>query len=163
MTRVLGLDPGSRVTGYGVVKLDQVKVEYVASGCIRVAKLEMMDRLKTIYESVSEIIADYDVNEVAIESIFVAHNVQSALKLGQARGAALAAAAHHELKMSEYAATLVKKSITGVGRATKEQMQFMVTKLLHLDESPPADAADALAVAICRCRELHVNSLRKLP
>ena len=162
MTRVLGIDPGSRITGYGVVSVNYSSIEYVASGCIRVGKLQMLERLKTIYESVDEIIADYLVEEVAIEQVFVAHNVQSALKLGQARGSALAAAAQHDLVLSEYSATLVKKSITGAGRATKEQMQLMVTQLLRLTDTPPSDAADALAVAICRAREIQTNFVQAI-
>lgn len=153
ITVVLGIDPGSRFTGYGVVVKHQNKVEYLASGCINVAKLGMYDRLRHIYSGICEIIDQYQPEEVAIEQVFVARNAKSALILGQARGVAIAAAVSRDLSVSEYAARQVKQAVVGTGKASKEQVAHMVQILLKLSGQPQADAADALAIALC-----HVNT-----
>ena len=153
MIRVLGIDPGSRVTGYGIVGIENGTPIYVASGCIRTTGPDFPSRLKDIFQGVDELISQYRPDEFAIEEVFVARNPMSALKLGQARGAAITAAVTHDLGVNEYAARRVKQSVVGSGRATKGQVQHMVQALLKLQGVPSTDAADALAVAIC-----HVNT-----
>lgn len=148
--RVLGIDPGSRVTGFGVVQvLRNGKVSYVASGCIRLPTGTLAVRLKAVYDGVCEIIASYQPTAFAAEKVFMARNADAALKLGQARGAALCAALNHALTVNEYTALQIKRAVVGKGAAQKEQVQHMVRSLLALDRAPPADAADALACAIC--------------
>ena len=159
MPRILGIDPGSRITGYGLVDSRRGELGYVASGCIdTAARSSFPTRLAEIYRGVAAIIAEYEPHEFAIEEVFFARNPQSALKLGQARGVAIAAAVAADLPVSEYAARHVKQAVVGTGRAGKAQVQYMVRALLALDAEPRSDAADALAVAIC-----HVNTgvLRK--
>ena len=153
LTRVLGIDPGSRVTGYGVIDVAGSHLRYVASGSIRTTKGEFPERLGEIYDGVLSLIQAHAPHEVAVEEVFLARNANSALKLGQARGAALAAVVSNELKVSEYAARRVKQAVTGTGGATKQQVQHMVRVLLNLDREPASDAADALAIAIC-----HINT-----
>ena len=150
--RVLGVDPGARVTGYGLVDHDGRRAEYVASGCIRSATGSFHARLADIYKGIEAIIDSYAPAEVAIEEVFVARNAGSALKLGQARGAAVAAAVAKDVPVAGYAARRVKQAVTGTGSASKEQVQHMVATLLALDARPPSDAADALAVALCHAR-----------
>ncbi|MCV2885551.1 crossover junction endodeoxyribonuclease RuvC [Aestuariibacter sp. AA17] len=149
MAIILGIDPGSRITGYGVVKQVGAKMEYVASGCIRVKGEELAGRLNQIFNGVSEIIAQYQPQLFAIEQVFMAKNPDSALKLGQARGAAIVAATCAQLPVAEYSARQIKQSVVGKGSADKTQVQHMVMHLLKLSASPQADAADALAVALC--------------
>jgi crossover junction endodeoxyribonuclease RuvC len=155
MTRILGIDPGSRVTGYGLVDQHGQRISYVASGCIRTRSTGLAERLGEIFAGVSHIIAEYRPDELAIERVFLNKNADSALKLGQARGAALCAAVQHEIPVDEYAAREIKQAVVGTGGATKEQVQHMMRALLVLQRSPPSDAADALAVAVCHghCRE----------
>ena len=154
--RVLGVDPGSRTTGYGLIDRDGPRVSYVASGCIRTRAAYFHGRLAEIYRGIETVIDDYGPAEVAIEEVFVARNPNSALKLGQARGAAIAAAIARDMPVTGYAARRVKQAVVGTGRATKHQVQHMVRAALKLNESPAADAADALAVALC-----HAQSSRK--
>ncbi len=149
--RVLGIDPGSRVTGFGVVDLNGQRIGYVASGCIRTGSAALPERLRCVFEELTEIIMLHRPDEVAVESVFMHRNAGSALKLGQARGAAICAAAVREIPVSEYAPARIKRSIVGRGRATKEQVTHMVTVLLQLPSAPQADAADALAAALCHC------------
>jgi crossover junction endodeoxyribonuclease RuvC len=157
--RVLGIDPGSRITGYGVLELTGRGSIYRASGCIRPAAGTFIERLGEIYRGVEALIAEHAPDEVAIEEVFMARNPSSALKLGQARGAAIAAAVAAGLPVAEYATRTVKLAVVGTGGAAKSQVQHMVRVLLHLSGTPSADAADALAIAIC-----HVNTARlKLP
>ena len=151
--RVLGVDPGSRVTGYGVIDTDGGSVRYVASGSITTPAGPFAGRLADIYSGVAEVIARYEPDVLAIEEVFFARNAQSALKLGQARGVAIAAGVAAELAVHEYAPRAVKLAVVGSGRGTKAQVQYMVRALLSLDAEPQSDAADALAVAIC-----HVNT-----
>ena len=154
--RILGIDPGSRITGYGVLKVDGRDLRYLASGCIRPDGDTFVERLGDIYRGVEEIIADQQPLELAIEEVFLARNPASALKLGQARGVAIAAAVAQGLAVHEYAARKVKQTLVGTGRASKEQVQHMVRVILGLPAVPGADAADALAIAIC-----HVNTSRR--
>ncbi len=152
--RVLGIDPGSRVTGFGVVQvLRNGRLQYVTSGCIRTPPGALADRLKSIYDGVNEIIASFQPTVFAAERVFVARNADSALKLGQARGAAICAGINRGLEVNEYSATEIKSAIVGRGRADKRQIQHMVRVLLELDGSPSADAADALACAICHAHQ----------
>jgi len=153
MGRILGIDPGSRLTGYGVVDVLRGKSIYVASGCIRTTQANYPARLGEIYEGIAALIQEHAPDAVAIEQIFMARNANSALKLGQARGAALAAVVMEGLPVAEYAARRVKQAVTGTGAATKFQVQHMVCRLLQLKRRPSADAADALAIAIC-----HINT-----
>ncbi len=146
---ILGIDPGSRLTGYGVVRQHGSKFEYIASGCIRMTLGEMPDRLAQIFDGVREIIRQTRPDVFAIEQVFMARNPDSALKLGQARGAAIVAAKFCDLPVFEYSARQVKQSVVGTGAAAKEQVQHMVRTLLKLPANPQADAADALAVALC--------------
>ncbi|MEI2780196.1 MAG: crossover junction endodeoxyribonuclease RuvC [Candidatus Competibacter sp.] len=148
--RLMGIDPGSRITGYGVIDLDGPRNRYVASGCIQTAgDRSLPERLKTIFEAVTAVIRTHQPMEVAVEQVFMHRNPDSALKLGQARGAALCAAVMAGLPVSEYAARAIKQAVVGSGAADKTQVQHMIRLLLNLPEAPPADAADALAVAIC--------------
>jgi crossover junction endodeoxyribonuclease RuvC len=148
--RILGIDPGLGVTGYGVVEKAGSTLVYVASGRIRSdAKGPLATRLATILDGLAEVIGSYQPVEVAIEKVFVNVNPQSTLLLGQARGAAICAAVLARLPVSEYTALQVKQSVVGQGHAQKEQVQEMVKRLLRLAAAPGSDASDALACAIC--------------
>ncbi|MBS1248281.1 MAG: ruvC [Proteobacteria bacterium] len=148
--RLLGIDPGSRITGYGILDMDGPRSRYVASGCIQTDSARPLpERLKTIFEGVARVIREYQPAEAAAEQVFMHRNPDSALKLGQARGAALCAVVMAGLPVSEYAPRAIKQAVVGSGAADKAQVQRMVALLLDLPESPQADAADALAVAIC--------------
>jgi crossover junction endodeoxyribonuclease RuvC len=149
LTRILGIDPGLRVTGFGVLEKDGNRLNYVASGCIKTGDGELPQRLKTILDSIGEVIATYQPDQAAIEKVFVNVNPQSTLLLGQARGAAICALVARDLPVAEYTALQVKQAVVGNGHADKEQVQEMVRRLLHLEGTPQADAADALACAIC--------------
>jgi crossover junction endodeoxyribonuclease RuvC len=156
MTVIIGIDPGSRRTGYGVIRLEGNRHIYLASGHLDVASLTACDRLRQIYVGVQEIMQSYQPHEAAIEQVFMHENPNSALKLGQARGAAIVALS---IPVAEYSARQVKKSVVGHGAAKKEQVQFMVQRLLNLKSPLQADEADALAVALCHA---HARNLRKL-
>ena len=148
--RILGIDPGLGITGYGVVEKEGTRLRYVASGRIRTDdSLELASRLSTILEGLAEIIGAHEPAEAAIERVFVNVNPHSTLLLGQARGAAICAAVMARLPVSEYTALQVKQAVVGQGRARKEQVQEMVKRLLALPGHPGEDAADALACAIC--------------
>lgn len=147
--RVLGIDPGSRVTGYGLIDHGDGAPAYVASGCIRTQGGNFTARLADIYKGIKAIIDDFAPAQMAIEEVFLAKNAGAALKLGQARGAAIAAAVARDTPVTGYAARQVKQAVVGTGRASKEQVQHMVVTLLALDATPSPDAADALAVALC--------------
>lgn len=151
MSIILGIDPGSRITGYGVVRQQGRVISYLGSGCIRTAVDDLPSRLKLIYAGVSEIITQFQPDCFAIEQVFMARNADSALKLGQARGAAIVAAVNQQLPVYEYAARQVKQTVVGTGAAEKSQVQHMVRSLLKLPANPQADAADALAIAITHC------------
>ncbi len=147
--RILGIDPGLRVTGFGLIEKRGNKLSYVASGCIKTeAAEELPARLKTIVEGIDEVIALYAPGQAAVEKVFVNVNPQSTLLLGQARGAAISALVMGGLSVAEYTALQVKQAVVGNGKAAKVQVQHMVIRLLSLPGEPGADAADALAVAI---------------
>jgi len=149
MTRILGIDPGSRVTGYGIIDQDGQRLAYVASGCIRAQGETLAVRLGIILNGVGQVIGEYRPDEMAIERVFLNKNADSALKLGQARGAAICAAVQQDVPVDEYAARAIKQAVVGTGAATKEQVQHMICVLLALHGKPPGDAADALGIAIC--------------
>ncbi|WIM05268.1 MAG: crossover junction endodeoxyribonuclease RuvC [Candidatus Nitricoxidivorans perseverans] len=148
--RILGIDPGLRVTGFGIIDKTGQKLAYVTSGCIRSSdKDSLPDRIRTLLDGIGEVIALHQPQEAAVEKVFVNVNPQSTLLLGQARGAAISALVTAGLPVSEYTALQVKQAVVGHGKAAKEQVQHMVTRLLALPGAPSADAADALACAIC--------------
>ncbi|NOZ10761.1 MAG: crossover junction endodeoxyribonuclease RuvC [Gammaproteobacteria bacterium] len=151
--RVLGIDPGSRLTGFGVVDTSAGNLAYVASGVVKAPAGELPNRLKVIYAGVYEVIETHRPDLLAVERVFVARNAQSALILGHARGAAICAGVNLGLPVSEYTALQIKQAVVGKGHAAKEQVQHMVQILLKLTGLPQEDAADALACAIC-----HVHS-----
>ena len=152
-TRVLGVDPGSRITGYAIIDTTADQARYIDAGCVRAGAGAMPDRLAAIFAGLTRVIELHRPEVMAIEQVFVARSADSALKLGQARGAAIVAAVNASIPVVEYAARRVKLAVTGTGAATKEQVAHMVTTLLRLTQTPSADAADALAIALC-----HVNS-----
>lgn len=147
---ILGIDPGSLVTGWGLVELDGQKIRHQSHGIIGVCgSVNLAERLRQIYRGLQEIIEQYHPTAVSLEKVFFSRNAQSALKLGQARGVALLAAAEHRIGVAEYSAAEIKLAVVGYGRATKEQVQKMVGALLCVRGAMRADAADALAAAIC--------------
>lgn len=148
--RILGIDPGLRRTGFGVIDVDGPRLRYVASGTIVIpANLPLAQRLKVILDGLREIVQDTRPDCAAIEIVFLNTNPQSTLLLGQARGAALCGLADCGLDVNEYTALQIKKAVVGTGRAAKEQVQMMVQRLLNLNGLPAPDSADALACAIC--------------
>jgi crossover junction endodeoxyribonuclease RuvC len=155
MARILGIDPGSIKTGFGVIDVTASGMVYIASGIIRLPAVSLPEKLKIIHDSVSEIIGEHRPDEMAVEEVFFARDPRAALKLGQARGAAIVAGARRDLPVAEYSARTVKQSVVGNGGAGKEQVQHMVVRLLNLPGLPREDAADGLAVALC-----HGQSLR---
>jgi crossover junction endodeoxyribonuclease RuvC len=156
---VLGVDPGSRVTGYGIIERENNQLSYVGSGHIHSSdKIPFHDRVYNIFQSMVKIMDDYRPQEMAIEDMFYAKNVQSALKLGHARAAVLIAAVEKGLKIFEYSPLEIKKSIAGYGRAGKEQVRSMVKVILKLKKDLDLDTSDALATAIC-----HANWSRFVP
>jgi crossover junction endodeoxyribonuclease RuvC len=158
--RILGIDPGSNATGYGVVDQSEGKLIHVAHGVLRPPKdIETADRLAFIHRGMTQLVSEFAPDASAIESIFVAANARSALVLGQARGVALAALGLTALPISEISAREVKKAVVGTGAATKSQVQAMVKRLLLLEKEPPTDAADALAIAICQAHAGRLASL----
>ena len=153
--RILGIDPGLRLTGFGVIDVHGRELRYVASGVIRIAPGALPPRLRTIHEGISEVVAQYRPALAVAEIVFVNVNPQSTLLLGQARGAAITTLVVSGLAVHEYTALQVKQAVVGTGRAAKSQVQAMVQRLLALPGLPGADAADALACAIC-----HAHSAR---
>lgn len=148
--RILGIDPGLRITGFGVIDKTGQKLAYVTSGCVKSNETDTLPlRLKTLLDGVGEVIATYAPHEAAIEKVFVNVNPQSTLLLGQARGAAISALVLAALPVAEYTALQIKQAVVGHGKAAKEQVGHMVARLLQLPGEPSADAADALACAIC--------------
>mgnify|MGYP000262373252 FL=1 len=162
MAIILGIDPGSRFTGYGVINQQGRNFTYLGSGCIKALSQgeDLGSRLQTIFAGVSEIILQFKPDMFAIEQVFMAKNPDSALKLGQARGAAIVAATNNDLVIAEYSARQIKQAVVGNGGADKTQVQHMVKTILKLPGTPQADAADALAVALCHAHS-H-QSLAKL-
>ncbi len=150
---ILGIDPGTVVTGWGVVQAIGGALRHVGHGTVNASSTEPQSvRLRRIYQALSKVLLEYRPDEVSLERVFFARNVQSALKLGQARGVALLAAAEYEIKVHEYSAVEIKSAVVGFGHATKQQVQMMIGSLLRVADRVPTDAADALAAAIC-----HLN------
>ena len=155
--RILGIDPGTRVTGYGIIEKAGNRLIHVDNGGIFTrADMDLADRLKLIYDGLCQVIKEYAPEAVAVEQIFLAKNALSALKLGHARGTALLVGVNHGLPVFEYSALQVKSAVVGYGKAEKIQVQQMVKTLLKLPEIAQEDASDALAVAICHA---HTNVL----
>ncbi len=157
MALILGIDPGSRRTGYGLINAVGASLEYVDHGCIQLPIEALPGRLKLIFDGISAIIRQHCPQMVAVEQVFMAKNAGSALKLGQARGAAITAAVNCNLPVAEYSARQIKQAVVGSGAARKEQVQHMVRLLLALNQTPQEDSADALATAIC-----HAHSQQSL-
>ncbi|MDO5686204.1 MAG: crossover junction endodeoxyribonuclease RuvC [Neisseria sp.] len=154
--RIIGIDPGSRITGFGVVDVTGKSVHYVASGCIKTTPQSALpERIAVIVRDLGEVIAAYRPTVAAVEEVFVNVNPASTLMLGQARGAAVAALTLQQLPVFEYTALQVKQAVVGQGKAAKEQVQHMVMQMLQLSAAPQADAADALAVALTHYLRNH--------
>ena len=159
--KIIGIDPGLIQTGYGIINVSNNQTYLIDYGIIKPpVKDSLANRLLTIYNDVCEIISNYEPQIFAIEEVFYGKNVQSAMRLGQARGASMVAAASKGISIYEYSARKVKQSVTGNGNAHKSQIQFMVKAKLHLDHNPePMDAADALAIALCHDHQFRVADL----
>ncbi|HAJ75079.1 MAG TPA: crossover junction endodeoxyribonuclease RuvC [Gammaproteobacteria bacterium] len=157
MAIILGIDPGSRVTGYGLINSVGNRLEYIDCGCITTRAESLPERLKKIHNGLCEVIQQSSPQQAAIEEVFMGKNAASALKLGQARGAAMTACLTHDLPIEEYSARKVKQAVVGAGVAEKAQVQHMVKALLNISDTIAEDAADALAVAIC-----HANTQASL-
>jgi len=156
--RILGIDPGSRATGYGVIDKKANRLYYVTCGVIRLGnKYTFNDRLKVIYDGLCEIIETHKPAVAGVEDVFVAANPRTALKLGHARGAAVLAALQNGLKVYDYTPRMVKQAVVGYGNADKQQIQQMVRVLLQLSAQPSSDAADALAVAMCHANQTIID------
>ena len=156
--RILGIDPGSRLTGFGVLDFVGDRASYVASCTIKSPDGSFPERLKKIFDSVSDVVVQYQPDIVAIESVFMAKNAGSALKLGHARSAAICATFAFDIEVFEYAPREIKQAVVGTGSASKDQVQHMVVSLLQLDGVPASDAADALAAAICHGHQRRLQS-----
>lgn len=160
--RILGIDPGSRITGYGIIDKEGNRLIHVDNGAIFTdADKDFSLRLQRIYRGLTEVIERYRPDAVALENIFFAKNVQSALKLGQARGAAIVAGVNAGLPVFEYSALQVKQAVVGHGKSAKVQVQQMLKVLLNLPEVAQEDASDALAVAVCHAHSHQLNALRR--
>ncbi len=160
LIRVVGIDPGSRYTGYGIVEGNGSRLRHIAAGTIRLsAKASFPERLRTIYQELTAVIDDHEPSCMAVEDVFFAKNVKSALRLGQARGAAILAGLNKGLPIHEYSALQVKQAVVGYGKAGKDQVTQMVRHLFGLRGVPDANAADALAVAVCHLNTQSVQTL----
>jgi len=157
LIRVLGIDPGSVITGYGIIESDGARSFHLAHGHVRVKGDNFAEKLGHIHAELSEVIMQWRPQEVAVEQVFMSNNAMSALKLGQARGAAITAAVSRQLSVAEYAPRLVKKVVTGSGSADKHQVQTMVKAMLQIASTLQADAADGLAIAICHAHSRGAN------
>ncbi len=158
-TRIIGIDPGSRCTGYGVIDSDGLRHLYVTSGFVKITGDELPERLGMIFNEISLIIEKWQPQTMGIEQVFMNKNADSALKLGQARGAAICAATNAELEVGEYTPRAIKKAVVGNGSADKEQIQQMMKLLLKLDFEPQSDEADGLAIALCHANHMHMKTL----
>tara|TARA_B100000029_G_scaffold222384_1_gene220181 strand:+ start:2276 stop:2794 length:519 start_codon:yes stop_codon:yes gene_type:complete len=157
LIKILGIDPGSINTGYGIIESRGNHNKHIKNGVIRIKAKTLAEKLKIINSEITTIIKTFEPDEIAIEKVFMHRNADSALKLGQARGAAITACAINDIPLFEYSANQVKQACVGKGHATKEQVQHMIKILLCLEENPLTDAADALAIALC-----HANSRESL-
>lgn len=163
LIRIIGIDPGLRRTGWGVIESDGVRLSYVASGHVKSTdKEELSYRLRELYEGLSSILASFKPEEAAVEETFVNDNPRSTLKLGQARGMAMLAPAMRSIRVAEYPPNLIKKTVVGAGHADKKQIQMMVGMLLPRAKFDSADEADALAIAICHANHRGVRQLAKM-
>lgn len=149
MIRILGIDPGSQITGLGVIESDGRNSHYICHASIKLDKLNLPEKLADIHRQVSDIILQWQPREAAVEEVFMSRNAASALKLGQARGVAIAACMVNRVPVYEYAARTVKQAVVGTGAAAKQQVQHMTRTLLSIRGRLPEDAADALAIALC--------------
>ncbi|MGH8119481.1 MAG: crossover junction endodeoxyribonuclease RuvC [Gammaproteobacteria bacterium] len=149
MTRILGIDPGSIITGYGIIDIDGNHARHVSHGSIRINSETLPEKLRHIFNQITWLAGEFHPEEMAIEKVFMHKNADSALKLGQARGTAITACALQDIKVFEYTPNQVKQATVGRGHAEKQQVQHMIKVLLCLDRAPQADAADALAIALC--------------
>lgn len=149
----MGIDPGSRLTGFGVIDVDGNRLICQASGCIKVTGQELPEKLGVIYTEIQQLCETYNPAEIAIERVFMYRNADSALKLGQARGAAICATVVHGCQVSEYSPSQIKQAVVGKGNAAKTQVQHMIKSILNLSAMPQEDAADALAMAICHSHQ----------
>lgn len=156
--RILGIDPGSRLTGFGVIDFRGDSATYVTSGTVQSIDGAFADRLRQIFESVGSIVEEFRPDTVSVESVFMHKNAGSALKLGHARSAALCATFAHGAEVYEYAPREIKLAVVGTGAATKEQVQHMIVSILKLDGVPAPDAADALAAALCHGHQYRINA-----
>jgi crossover junction endodeoxyribonuclease RuvC len=152
---ILGIDPGSRKCGYGLINAVGNRLEYIGCGVIRLEKLAFPDRLQMIFDSLSAVIAEHHPEAAAVEQVFMGKSASSALKLGHARGAALVACTSQQVEVHEYATRKIKLAVVGTGTAEKVQMQHMIKVLLKLSDVPGEDAADALSVAVCHAHTRH--------
>lgn len=157
--RILGLDPGSQRTGYAVVQVDGARIAYLVSGAIRASGESLAERLQEIFAGVDQLTNEFRPDEVAIERVFMHRNADSALKLGQARGAALSATFAVRPRVFEYAPRAVKQAVVGTGAAQKDQVQMMVRRLLNISGPLAEDAADALAIALCHAHSRRLRGL----
>ncbi len=155
--RILGIDPGLRATGFGVIESRRQEIKYIQSGCVRSGNGDLSRRLGVIFGELSNVVSQHQLQHVAIEKVFVNKNPQSTLLLGQARGAAICAVVASDLPLAEYTALQIKKAVVGYGHAQKQQVQEMVKRLLNLSQAPTPDAADALACAICHASFLRAS------
>lgn len=163
LIRIIGIDPGLRRTGWGVIESDGVRLSYVASGHVKSTdKEELSYRLRELYEGLAGILASFKPQEAAVEETFVNDNPRSTLKLGQARGMAMLAPAMRGIRVAEYPPNLIKKTVVGAGHADKKQIQMMVTMLLPRAKFESADEADALAIAICHANHRGIRQLAQM-
>lgn len=158
-TRIIGIDPGSRCTGYGVIDSDGFRHEYITSGYLKIKGDELPERLGSIFNQLCDVIKEWQPRTMGIEQVFVNKNVDSALKLGQARGAAICAGVNAQLDVGEYTPRAVKKAVVGNGSADKQQIQQMMKILLKLDFVPQSDEADGLAIAVCHANHMQIKTL----
>ncbi len=165
MPRILGIDPGSRKTGFGIIEIQGKQVKHVINGRLMVGDGDFPERLKMIFTGLTDIIERYQPEMMAIEKVFLHKNADSALKLGQARGAAICAGVSQNLTVHEYSATQIKKAVVGNGHAKKDQVQYMMSVILALKDVPEEDAADALACAMTHANFAAVGNTvnNKLP
>ena len=156
--RILGIDPGSRITGYGILESDGSASRYIDSGCIRTESANFIDRLNEIYTRMRALVTEFEPQQLAIEKVFVHRNADSALKRGQARAAAICGTFGRDLELFEYAARAIKQAVVGRGAADKGQVQHMVKAILMLETLPLQDEADALATAICHAHSYSLTN-----